>query len=707
MCIVLITACTPLAVAQNQSGDPLQRLLISPELLIQHAADLGLSDSQVQQIRTHFETRGPELQALQRQARNALARLVESLSADKVDEGSAVKQFEQFLAIERDQKLGHLQVMIRVRNELTAAQRQAAMKIGQAPISTDALEQRLKAKLARIEAEVHSRTEDGKPPTEAIGLMQKFPALMQSGRVREADSLLDQVLGTLQLNSAVITQSERPPPRPIDSTLTADGLNDTEAQDEFYRMDQVQTIQLQIAPEDMQRLMAALPEQIYVPASFQWRDVVIDKVAVRFKGNSSAQPQQRHKRSFLLKFNKYDEDARFFGLRRVSFDNGVQFGSLFSEPIITKILRDQGLPTHRSSYARIFLNNKYQGVYVNVERIDETFVEQYLPDPDGALFKADIGGPGANLQFVSDDPSVYKKALEAKSKSAKKSRAQLVDFIRMINQTQDSEFAAVLENRMELNDFLRVSAVMLFSGAFDQLTGGGPHNYYLYHDSQSSRWRYLPWDLDVGFCETAFGRIHVLANWDAAWPLAPHGGPNPLMQRIIADPILLNRYRKLAQTILEEYFEPEHICGILDTNYELIKEDLRSDPFPHQRATVPGDRGYDGIVESIRTFMRKRYASALKQLETPGPRPEIAHRASGGGNGGLPPRLAAKIRQIEQRAGRMQRDGKDVAPIQRVLHKVPPLLRQGKIDEADELINEALRLTGGKPDEVEAVPPTD
>ncbi|MCP4176115.1 MAG: hypothetical protein GY758_35690 [Fuerstiella sp.] len=708
LCIVLVTTSSSVAFAQpQQSVDPFQSLLTSPERLIRHAADIGLSEKQVKQIRSRIAAQGPEMQALQQRAQLAMGRLVKSLLADNVDERSAVTQLDQFLTIENEQKLRHLQFMIQVRNEMTVAQRQAAMRLGERAISTKDLEQSLKAKLGSIEAELQSRAEGGQAPPDAVDLMQQFPLLMQSGRVRQANALLDRVMETLNLKKVNAMQPERTQARPIDSTLTADGLNETEAQSTFYRTDEVQTIQLKIAPEDMQRLMAALPEQIYVPASFQWRDVIIEKVAVRFKGNSSADPNQRHKRSFLIKFCEYEKDARFFGLRRVSFDNGIQFGSLFSEPIITEILRDLGLPTHRCNYARIFLNEKYQGVYANVERIDETFVEQYLPDPDGALFKADIGGPGANLQFVSDDPSVYKKALEAKSKSAKKSRAQLVDFIRVINQTQDSEFAAVLENRMELNDFLRVSAVMLFSGAFDQLTGGGPHNYYLYHDSQSSRWRYLPWDLDVGFCETAFGRIHVLANWNAAWPLAPHGGPNPLMQRIIADPILLNRYRKLAQTILEEYFEPEHICGILDTNYELIKEDLRSDPFPHQRATVPGDRGYDGIVESIRTFMRKRYASALKQLETPGPRPEIAHRASGGGNGGLPPRLAAKIRQIEQRAGRMQRDGKDVAPIQRVLHKVPPLLRHGKTDEADELINEALRLTGGKSDEVEAVPPTE
>ena len=51
----------------------------------------------------------------------------------------------------------------------------------------------------------------------------------------------------------------------------------------------------------------------------------------------------------------------------MSFDNGIQFGSLFGEPIITDILRDHGIKTHRCNYAKLYVNEEYRGVYVNVE----------------------------------------------------------------------------------------------------------------------------------------------------------------------------------------------------------------------------------------------------------------------------------------------------------------------------------------------------
>ncbi|MSU35160.1 MAG: hypothetical protein EXS36_08600 [Pedosphaera sp.] len=461
---------------------------------------------------------------------------------------------------------------------------------------------------------------------------------------------------------------------------------------DYYRPDEVQSVYVRVADEDMKRMLSALPERIYVRASFRWRDIAIENVAIRFKGNSSSARSQQHKRSFLIKFDEYADDQRFLGLRRVSFDNGVQFGSVFSEPIITEILRDQGIKTHRCNYAKLFLNDRYHGVYVNVERIDESFIKRHFPDSNGLLFKVDQGGPGANLQFLGNDPSAYEQTFEPETKSAKKGQRRLVEFIRMINQSTEKDFAANLNSKMEVNDFLRVTAVMLFSGAFDQLTGWQPHNYYLHYDANQDCWRYMPWDLDVGFCEIAFGKIHVLTDWNAAWPVAGEV-PNPLLERIIAHPALLQTYRETASIILDKYFEPERLSAIFDTKYELIKADLMADPFPHRRVTNPGEQSYEEIIASMKTFVRKRYITARQQLENPGKRPEIVHRPHGPS-----PQLLQQIQRIQRAAEQMQRSGKDVLPIQKLMQQVGPLLQQDRPEEAEKRILEALKLAGENPE---------
>ncbi len=466
------------------------------------------------------------------------------------------------------------------------------------------------------------------------------------------------------------------------------GLAESKARASFYQADEVQSVYLTVKDKDLKRMVSKLPEIIDVPATFRWRDNTITKVSIRYKGNSSSHPNQTHKRSLLIRF---DKDRRFFGLRQVSLDNATQFGSLFSEPMITEILRDHGIKAHRANYARLYLNNEYRGVYVNVERIDESFLENHFSDPNGALFKVDEGGPGANLDFMGDDPALYLKTFEAKTASAKKEPTRLVDFIKRINGTEAGEFAKSLETRMEVDEFLRVMAIMLFSGAFDQLTGWNPHNYFLYHNPVQDRWRYLPWDLDVGFAETAFNMILVHADWNAAWPVPLTGGPNPLVERIMADPKLLERYRKEARKILAKSFEPEVLCKVIDSKFSLIKDDLKTDPFPPRRSTVPSDRNYEGIVDSMKEFMRKRYASAILQLDNPGERPQWDRRPQG-----PPHQLVTKIQRIQKGAEEMKRNGLDITPIIRVMEKLGPLVQGGKFVEAEKLAEEALRLVGEK-----------
>lgn len=436
---------------------------------------------------------------------------------------------------------------------------------------------------------------------------------------------------------------------------------------EFYQPDQVQVIHLKVRDRDLDKMKSALPRRIYVPATFRWGDQTIDNVGVRYKGNSSSHPLARHKRSFLIKFSEFENDRTFLGLQRVALDNGVQFGSLFSEQLITGVLHDLGVTAPRCNFAQLYLNGKDHGVYVNVERIDTAFVKNHFANGGGALYKVDEGGAGANLAPFQQRPGQRnrgRQAFEPKSESARSDARDVNDLISKINETPADEFASVMETAIDMDAFLKTMAVMLFSGAFDQLTGWNPHNYYLYHDPQSKRWHYLPWDLDVGFADNAFRRVPVISGWNAAWPI-PGGPPRPLIERIVDDPQLLARYRRLADGILEKYFRPDVLEPKIDALYERVKDDLASDPFPHRRVTNPDDRDYESIVASIKEFVRLRYKTARTQLDDPGVRPQIVRKSPRRGQPPKPGQKSAdapsELRVIAQTASSVTLQWKDNA----------------------------------------------
>ena len=384
--------------------------------------------------------------------------------------------------------------------------------------------------------------------------------------------------------------------------------------EDFFERSAVQSIALEISTENRQAMFDALPERIYVPATFIWRDIRLENVGVRFKGNSSSQPEAWWKRSLLIKFGEFVDGQRFLGLRRVSLDNGVQFGSLFSERLMSDILLSEAVIASRTNYAQVTINGEFEGLFVNVERIDKSFLENAFGNRDGILYKNHLGGPGSDFS-VLQSLEEYGLSFEPKTHEDEADYSTLMNLALLLRDTPDGEVVQALEDSFALEPFLKLMAVMTLGGAFDQYTGFNPHNYYIYDDPASARIHYIVWDLDVGFADNAFGQIPVIDGWDASWPVPSI--PRPLIERILLNDSLRLRYQAHASRILETYFRPEFLEQELDNLFTLVEPILGLDPYPAKRVTVPDDNGYPSIIASMKAFIQRRYETARYQLDNP------------------------------------------------------------------------------------------
>ena len=112
----------------------------------------------------------------------------------------------------------------------------------------------------------------------------------------------------------------------------------------------------------------------------------------------------------------------------------------------------------------------------------------------------------------------------------------------------------------------------------------GP-NFYLYDDPATGRWSYLPWDLDVGFADNAFGRVQVIDRWNASWPLP--NTPRPLIERILEDDGLRSRYRAYAADYLERHFHPDRVAERLADLWSVASIALDGDPYRSDASPIP------------------------------------------------------------------------------------------------------------------------
>jgi Spy/CpxP family protein refolding chaperone len=206
LCVAAVVACGSFVKAAPpanhpastvSSGNSIDTLLFPPDAVLRNREKLGLTDQQVEEIKSGLHEAGSKSEELQQRAALATGRLAELIAAGDVDEEAAVKLLDDLLAVEKDQKRLHLRVMIRVRNKLTPEQRRIAAKMQQDSASQKGVEERLKEKMSRIQQAVQSRAEAGDPPSDVVAVMQKFPELMRNGQPREAEALLDRVIAML------------------------------------------------------------------------------------------------------------------------------------------------------------------------------------------------------------------------------------------------------------------------------------------------------------------------------------------------------------------------------------------------------------------------------------------------------------------------------------------------------------------------------
>ncbi len=190
--------------------NPIDALLIQPDVVLGNREQLELSDEQVTAIHAMFKEIESKAQALQQKLNTTMGQLAEALSADQIDETEALKRLEDVVAAENAQKRMHMQVMIRLRNSLTSKQRQQATKLAASKHNDLDELRRLRAKMAHVQASMAARAQIRQLPFDVLAHMQKLPELLKAGKMQQAEVLLDRVMAMLDTSGGSGTPQPKP-----------------------------------------------------------------------------------------------------------------------------------------------------------------------------------------------------------------------------------------------------------------------------------------------------------------------------------------------------------------------------------------------------------------------------------------------------------------------------------------------------------------
>lgn len=376
--------------------------------------------------------------------------------------------------------------------------------------------------------------------------------------------------------------------------------------DEMFDIESVAHVELNFPQESWNTLLKNFDIQphneVCVVATFRYekngKSFQIDSVGVRLRGNTSrrrpegntgdlhsSQNPDWHHAHFHVKFDEFIDDQRFVGQDRLLLKWHKDDAMYCREIYCYDLFRRFGVWTApRASYATVGVKIGNEptadfGVYAQIEGVCKRSVKRRLggdhwQSDEGNLWKGSWGATlspnsmndgnmGVSvaeldqvIDYVYDLKTNKKKGLDA-------AKTQLKAFVNDMNVLPSGsvELKNFLEERVEIDQFLRAYAVNVMVGMWDDYWHGNGNNFYFYFD-QNGKFYFIPFDYD-NTLGTSGGDINAgtqdLLKWGSL------DGDRVLMRKVMS----IDEYRNRYKQYIKELADPKN--DLFDTDKSIAR----------------------------------------------------------------------------------------------------------------------------------------
>ena len=301
----------------------------------------------------------------------------------------------------------------------------------------------------------------------------------------------------------------------------------------------------------------------------------IEPIGFRLRGNTS---RYSEKKSFKVSFNSFTQGGKYYGVEKLNLNGEHNDPSVMRSKLGWDLLRKWGIAAPRSNHVEVYINGDYYGLYINVEHIDEEFVKSRYAKNDGNLFKCLWP---ADLDYLGSNPDAYKlmqgdrRVYQLKTNKEADDYSDLANFINVLNNTSNFDLVCQLDEVFNVYDYLKVVAMDILTGNWD-----GPiynkNNFYLYHNTSSGKFEYIPYDLDNTFGIDWFGidwGTRNIYNWSQG------GEPRPIYTRLMENDELRNQFSNYIKTLVETSIDFDSLNTALISRRNMLLPYISKDNF--------------------------------------------------------------------------------------------------------------------------------
>lgn len=224
----------------------------------------------------------------------------------------------------------------------------------------------------------------------------------------------------------------------------------------------------------------------------------IKDVGIRYRGNSSYGFGNK-RNPWQIKLDYINKSQKYQGVSSIKLSSALRDPSMVREVLGFEIARKY-MVAPRANYTKLYVNDKYIGLYVNVESIDKNFIERNNASRSNTFFKCSPdpdtkSNPGCKNKIYSalvyeQDPNCFLPNYTLISESG---WDELIELTKVLEQSP-----ANINSMLDVDQTLWMLAYNNVFVNLSSYSGKECQNYYLYKNNFG---KFVPviWDLNLAF----------------------------------------------------------------------------------------------------------------------------------------------------------------------------------------------------------------
>jgi spore coat protein CotH len=347
----------------------------------------------------------------------------------------------------------------------------------------------------------------------------------------------------------------------------------------FFQRGEIPRFKIEIAQSELERLQQNNRE--YVRARVVENDKAeYENVGIKLKGAAGSFRGLDDRPALTLNFDRFRDGQKFHDLDKIHLNNSVQDASYLNEIICSELFLAAGVPTPRTTHARVWLNGRDLGFYVLKEGFDKTFLKRYFKNPTGNLYDSGF------LQEIDAE-------LEKDSGEGPDDRSDLAGLANAAREGEREKRWKRVGELLDVDQFLTFMALEQMCSHWDGYCNAR-NNYRVYFDPATGRAHFFPHGMDQMFGDPQAGVLHT---------------PEAIVaQAVLSNPQWRARYRERLVELLPLFSPGDKLSRRLDEIHAHTRPVLAAMSEEHARE-------HDGQLRYLKGQLAERAKNLKQQLK--------------------------------------------------------------------------------------------